>query len=167
MRHIRKFNENYESKNYEILDDVKADVNSYLSYLLDGNDFKYDARIGGSLDDLFVEITIGKLEKSLDFKFSDIKDDLIPFCQILSNKHDNITFKTRYSMSAKSNKRMNNTGFKVSYGSDIIKIKDIIEDKVIDADILNFIIRIKVNNKPTFIQQKKQTLLDKFKGIFK
>lgn len=173
MKYIRKYSEDilgddlkdpeWRVKNKELLNDVKEDIDNYLSYLFDNSDFKYDARIAGSDDSLSLQITIGKLGQYISqFKFNDIKDELIPFCQIISKKYDVIKFYTRYTMSV-----TNQRGVKVDYGTEIFKIEDIVADRVGDGNIVNFCIDIKANSKPPFVYPKKKTILDKFKSMFK
>jgi hypothetical protein len=171
MKYIRKYNEDildpaflaeYVVKNDKLLDDVKDDVKSYLSYLLDDSNFHCDVRIAGSWDNLSLQITIGKNGYHNVFKFDEVKDDIIPFYQILDKKYGNVSFSTQYLITMK-----NQRGTKVDYGTERFKNDDVINDRIGDGNILSFRISIKANDKPAFVPPKKKTLLDKFKGIFK
>jgi regulator of sigma D len=120
MKYIRKFN---EGKN--ITDELKEFCSENLAYLIDGG-FHILYSTGFIMQDYYTGISINKMvDNSYKiFNWHDIRDDVIPFFDILSRKYivSDITFSL--------------LGNRFRLKKDIfVKLDDIIGDNLEDYDI--------------------------------
>ena len=124
MKHIRKFN---EGKN--VTDELKGFCSENLAYLIDGG-FHILYSTGFIMQDYYTGVSINKMvDNSYKiFNWHDIRDDVIPFFDILSRKY--IVSDITFSLLIKINSE--------AYGlkKDImVKLDDIIGDNLEDYDI--------------------------------
>jgi hypothetical protein len=124
MKYIRKFN---EGKN--ITDELKGFCSENLAYLIDGG-FHILYSTGFIMQDYYTGVSINKMvDNSYKiFNWHDIRDDVIPFFDILSRKY--IVSDITFSLLIKINSE--------AYGlkKDIfVKLDDIIGDNLEDYDI--------------------------------
>jgi regulator of sigma D len=124
MKYIRKFN---EGKN--ITDELKEFCSENLAYLIDGG-FHILYSTGFIMQDYYTGVSINKMvDNSYKiFNWHDIRDDVIPFFDILSRKY--IVSDITFSLLIKINSE--------AYGlkKDImVKLDDIIGDNLEDYDI--------------------------------
>ena len=141
MKYLKKYNESVDSKLLEL----QEFCNSYLAYLIDAG-FSVKCNHPSHYDENENMINIQKLIapnngliKRGSFSWNQIKDDFIPFYDVLSKKYS-VSFTTTLLQ----------TTFNISSDSDVsISYSDILEDKV-NYIINNAIIKnilIKVKNK--------------------
>lgn len=94
MKYLKKYNENADSKLLEL----QEFCNSYMAYLIDtGFQIKCEYGKYVNKEDIYIKfnkvVTINsnidkEIFKSRLFNWDDVKDDFIPFYEILSNKYD-------------------------------------------------------------------------------
>jgi hypothetical protein len=145
MKHLRKYNESIT------IEDVELFVRNNLAYLLDdGYKLLFHEKIGHPNFTKFIQISIGhtytrKIDDNIgDFKYfrwEDIKDDFIPFIEVLNDKYKvgNIIFYRMFLDPSKKNEPLHQQ----KYTSFLYKkISDINDDLSIENELREIIIEI-------------------------
>jgi hypothetical protein len=149
MKHLRKYNESINT-----IEDVELFVRNNLAYLLDDSyKLSFNEKIGHPNFTKYIEISIGhtytrKIDDNLgDFRYfswEDIKDDFIPFIEVLKDKYKigNIIFYTMNIDPYKKNEPLHQQ----KYTSFLYKTVDDINDSLsIKKELREVLIEIKNN----------------------
>ncbi len=121
MKYLKKFNESESIINYS---DIKKFCEDNLAYLIDSG-FSVDVSFHSNGEFLIVKLLKIENDMYLHFYWDDIKDDFIPFLQVLSDKYNfNNDVSFNYA-------RSENGNIKKSFlGTIKIDTKDVINDNV-------------------------------------
>lgn len=137
MKYLRKFNENVITPEI-LLDDVKTFCNQYLAYLLDDTEIKldiYDNTIfedGDEDNEIEIILYLPNYDTFFIEKnryWNDIKDDFIPFLDVLNNRYTGLDKKLAISS------KKDEPGHTLEH----VNIQDLIEDKYNNDKQLYFI----------------------------
>ena len=136
------------NEEYNFVDEIQSFCDNHLAYLIDNGikvvvPRKYDMASKMGIFDILIgnlntsignHINFNHSANTIGLKWSDIKDDIIPFIAILKDKY-NIEYITFKKLDTHT-----------KYAPIIIEIDDIIDDKVGDIDEIYYI-RITIKNK--------------------
>jgi hypothetical protein len=142
MKYIRKFNES-------ITTDIQEFCNNNLAYLIDdgyriiyrSTGFSEEYWTMGSINDNidYTSVNITKVDSRMsNFTWHDVRDEFIPFINILSRNYTISSIKFKYNITR--NGRMKS---KSIVASKHVKLSDIINDRIEDMSIVGIDFNVK------------------------
>jgi len=89
MRYLRKYNENFtdmtDSNLMKLQNDFRDFANDCLAYLVDEG-FIISVAVRNTYDGCLLEFTLVKNQDDINFTWNSIKDDFIPFLELVKEK---------------------------------------------------------------------------------